>query len=143
MGGVIPPAHFTLGETHATFQPVGEMTWDRWVDLMEEAVSFARQQRVTKLLIDSSGVTGFEPPNNYQRFQFATRQAGAAAGSGMAIVIVTRAEMIHPERFGMQIAYHRGLMTNIFSTTEEALAWLHKPSPPLPPPDAGRRRLFG
>jgi hypothetical protein len=50
--------------------------------------------------------------------------------------MVARAEMIHPQKFGVLVATNRGLVSNIFTTEAEARAWLAEPpgDPPLPLP---------
>jgi hypothetical protein len=39
-------------------------------------------------------------------------------------VLVVNQEMIDPDRFGVTVAMNRGLNGNVFSTEEEAIAWL-------------------
>jgi hypothetical protein len=38
--------------------------------------------------------------------------------------MVARAEMIHPQKFGVLVAANLGLVSNIFTTEVEARAWL-------------------
>jgi hypothetical protein len=38
--------------------------------------------------------------------------------------MVARAELIDPQKFGVTVSANRGLVSNIFTTEGEALAWL-------------------
>jgi hypothetical protein len=42
----------------------------------------------------------------------------------VAVVLVVHAEYIHPEKFGMQVAAHFGLKSDVYSSETDALRWL-------------------
>lgn len=122
------PEHFEIAEGYACYRPVGEVSLQKAIDWVSTVITFAVDQQITKLLIDSMKLTGIEPPLAWERFRMGERFAYAARGSAIKVVLVARQEMIDPERFGMTVARNRGLLANVFTSEAEALAWLLDPN---------------
>ena len=93
------------------------------MDLGAAAIALARSQRVNKLLLVTTGLTGFETPSSSDRFFLAHEWSAASAGA-VKIACVARRELIDPKKFGVMVARNRGEEVDVFTTEEEALAWL-------------------
>jgi len=117
------PEHFEMAEEHAVFRPTGQVSLDQARQMMISAVAFAREQNIRKLLVVVSGLTGFAPPSIVWRYYFMQEVARASGGS-VRVAMVARPEMIDPEKFGVTVAANAGLIADIFTSEEEALAWL-------------------
>ena len=117
------PDNFVLDEGRALYRPAGSVSFDEAVALVRAAVAAARRNRVRNLLVDTTALTGFSSPDQFERFLAAVAWAEASRG-GMHLAMVARADMIHPQKFGVLVAANLGLVSNIFTTEVEARAWL-------------------
>ena len=120
------PENFEVAEDHACYRPNRQCSFQEAVELACTAIAFARDSRITRLLIDTTKLTGFEPPNASQRFQMGERMANAAM-SVVKVAVVANPEMIDARRFGVTVARKRGLITEPFVSEADALAWLLDP----------------
>ena len=91
--------------------------------MLASAIAFAREQNVPKLLAVTTGLSGFAPPNTVERYEFASQFAAVAAGA-VRLALVAKPEMIDPETFGVTVANNRGLISKVFTSEADALAWL-------------------
>jgi hypothetical protein len=121
------PRDFEVDGKRGYFRPAGAVSLDQAVDLVNDALSFARKQELREMLVDITGLTGFPAPSMYERFALAARWA-ETAGSRIRLSVVARKELIHEEKFGITVARNRGLDSNIFTTQKEAIAWLESRS---------------
>jgi hypothetical protein len=117
------PEHFEILDTHAVFRPTGEVSLEQAVRLVTSGIAFAREQRVQKLLVVTSGLTGFRSPDAIERYLFIQEWAAAADLSGR-IAFVGKIEMIDPEKIGITMAASVGLVCDVFESEGAALAWL-------------------
>jgi len=117
------PEHFEILEDRAVFRPTGKVSIERAVALVTAAIAFARARRIGKLLVDTSELTGFEPPSIANLYFFVREWARAAAGA-VRVVFVARPELIDHEKFGRTVAANIGFVTDVFTTEQEALLWL-------------------
>jgi CheY-like chemotaxis protein len=62
------PAHFVLEQGHATYRPIGFVTFDEVVAMVRDAIAAARRKRVGDLLVDTTALTGFPSPDTFERF---------------------------------------------------------------------------
>jgi hypothetical protein len=76
------PADFHVAEGFARYTPQAHVTWEELCNLVCGSITYARTHGVTRLFIDTRGLTGVGPPTTFQRFFLAERVAGEAAGSG-------------------------------------------------------------
>ncbi len=121
------PEHFKMEDGYASYRPVGKVSLQEAVLLATNAITYARENQIRRLLINCTGLTGFGSPKTLDRFQMA--EQWARAGQSMVkLSVVAAAELIDPEKFGMTVARNRGLLGNIFSDEAEALAWLLDPN---------------
>jgi hypothetical protein len=112
-------------EDCAYYRPVGRLTLDEAMDLVDRAVMFARERGVPKLLVNVAKLTGFPSPSLPERY-FAARRFAESAKGKVQLAMVARAEMIDPEKFGVIVARNAGINADVFAVEPEALAWLLK-----------------
>jgi hypothetical protein len=108
------------------YRPVGSVSFEQAATMVRAAVAAAHTNHIRELLVDTTALIGFPSPDTLQRFLAAVEWA-AAGRSDVILAMVARAEMIDPDRFGVIVARNRGLTSNIFTTEQEARAWLDAP----------------
>ncbi len=116
---------FTIVDDHAEYRPVGQVSLSAAEQLVTAAIALAREKGIRKLLIDVTGLTGFVSPSLASRYQMVHEWARAAGGL-VRVAMVVRPEMIDPRKFGITVAGNAGLIADVFSTEETALAWLRR-----------------
>ena len=107
----------------ACCRPVASLTMNAAADLIERAITIARERQLPKLLFNGSQLTGFPSPSLAERYFFARRFATAAEGKVQMGLVLPR-EMIDPEKFGILVARNAGMNADVFDNEPEALAWL-------------------
>ena len=117
------PEGFQVLTTHACYRPVKQVTLLEAVDLVSLAIRFARENKIKTLLADITELTGFESPTTTERYLFGERFAVEAMGM-VKVAMVARPEVIHPRRFGVLVARNRGLLSEVFNSEADAIAWL-------------------
>lgn len=117
------PENFETTETHAIFRPAGQVTLNQAVQRVVAALIYAREQRIRNLLADLTGLTGFPSPSLVARYEL-MKNGALAAGGAVRIAMVVRPEIFDPEKFGVLVGKHLGLVSDVFLTEPEALAWL-------------------
>jgi hypothetical protein len=117
------PDHFEFVDGIAVFRPVGQHPLQHLVKLVRKAIVQACVQRIGKLLIVTTDVTGFNAPGLAVRHSMVREWASAANGQ-VSIAMVARPEFIDPNKFGVTVAMNFGLVGDVFETEEEAMAWL-------------------
>jgi hypothetical protein len=122
-GALGEPDGFEIAGGRGFYRPVGGVSFDDAVELVGAAIAAARKQGAQDLLVNTCALTGFASPDTFQRFYAAVEWAATACGR-LRLAVVAQPEMIDPDRFGMIVAANRGLVSNIFTTEAEALAWL-------------------
>ena len=118
--------HFQSKKGYAVFRPMGEFSFDEMAHLMSRAVVLCRRQKIGKLLIVSTGVSGFHPPGISGRYNLVERIASDAA-SKVKIAHVASAEWVRSGKFDIMVAKNRGLEVENFHTESAALEWLLQP----------------
>ena len=119
------PEHFEVLEDHAVFRPSGQVSLEQAVHLVTSAITYAREQELRKLMVVTTGLTGFDPPDIATRYFFVHEWARAAGGR-VCVAMVARPEMIDPHKFGVTVAGNAGLTSEVFDSEEEARAWLQR-----------------
>ena len=117
------PEQFEILADHSIFRPTGQISLDHAVQLVTSAITFARKQHIRKLMVVTTGLTGFKPPDIVTRYFFIHEWARAAAAR-VCVAVVARPEMIDPQKFGVIVAANAGLISDVFESDEKALAWL-------------------
>jgi len=93
------------------------------VDRVSALLSEVSTAGVTRLLIDGSSVSGFEPPSVAARHEMMRVWASAAQGR-VRVALVVQAQYIDEERFGVVAGRNFGLKSGVFDSVEEAREWL-------------------
>ena len=115
--------YFKIMGDHAEYRPTGHVSLSQMVQLVASALVFAREQHIGKLLVVTSELTGFRPPLIADRYFF-IKEWAEASGHIVRAALVARPEMIDCQKFGVIVAANNGFIADIFSSDDEALAWL-------------------
>lgn len=110
----------------AYYRPAGRVNLDEAVELLDQAIAYARKQRIPKLFVNAVELTGFPSPSLPERY-FLARKFAATAQGAVQLSLVIRPEMIDPERFGILVARNAGMNADVFTNERDALAWLTGP----------------
>jgi hypothetical protein len=109
------------------YRPVADISIQEGIGLVLEAMRCARERGISTLLIDVTQLTGFEPPDFWQRVRLSVGCAEEAQ-SRVIVAIVAAAEMIDPEKIGVHIARNRGALIDVFTNEQDAREWLANPN---------------
>ena len=93
------------------------------ITLVTSAIAHCRDRRVTKLLIDVTGLVGVAIPSLIDRFLMVEEWAQEGRGV-VAAAMVARPEYIHPRKFGVRVAADFGMVAEVFTSGADALQWL-------------------
>ncbi|WP_040550405.1 hypothetical protein [Pedosphaera parvula] len=118
-----PPEHFELLEGYACFKPIGAPCLSEVVRLISQAVAYAYDHKIPRLLVNTSGLTGIYQPTIMQRYD-ATREWASQARGFVKAALFARREVIDLTNFGDSVAFNAGLCGKAFTSEAEALAWL-------------------
>ena len=117
------PEFFSLQKNYAICRPVGKLSLDDAVRLIDDSLRFCKMNKITRLLANVTGSTPFPSPSLTDRFWLVTRWAESARGL-VLLSVVAPEEIIHPEKLGVVFAANRGLEAEIFSDEAAAIEWL-------------------
>ena len=120
--------NFEIKTGYAVFRPTGQVSIGQAVQLITEAIDFARSLNVNKLLVDITNLVGFEPPGLILRY-FLIQEWARAAGKMVCLALVTRPEImdtkiVDPRKIGTTVAAEIGFTADIFTDEQDALEWL-------------------
>jgi hypothetical protein len=104
-------------------RPEGPATLEEAVALVEQAIIYARENKVPKLFFNGHQLTGVRSPSLPERY-FLSRQFAAAAQGQVQMALVIQDHLIDPEKFGINVARNAGMNADVFDNEPEALAWL-------------------
>src|SRR3954463_7678096 len=110
---------------HAEFAPQFQLSLERAVLLIFDAIAYCRFHEHRRLLLNIKGLTGFRVPTLAERYWFVNEWA-VAGGSKVVLAMVAPEELIDPEKIGVTMAYNAGMLANVFLDDNEALAWLNE-----------------
>jgi hypothetical protein len=110
-----------------SFRPRGRYSLVDAVDLISNAIAHCRERSVSMLLIDATGFVDLSVPTLVDRFLMVEDWAREAEGL-VIVAMVAPVEYIHPRKFGVQVALNFGLICDVYSSEEEASAWLSQTS---------------
>jgi hypothetical protein len=109
--------------TRAFYRPMAQVSFEQAVDLCAEAIRRAREVGLTDIVVNSLGLTGFSPPDVFARYSMATKFV-ESAGASLRVAVVTRPEIIDPQKIAMLMMQNRGVTCEVFTNEPEALKWL-------------------
>ena len=93
------PEHFHLEPDYGYSCPEGKVSLQEGIDLVSGAIACCADQQVRKLLVNTTGLTGYAAPTMSDHF-FLAGQLSKAAKSVVRIAVVLRPELIDPGKFG-------------------------------------------
>jgi len=102
------PEHFEFRDRYCCYRLTGHGSLEEAGRKVIEAITFAREHRLPRLLIETTGWTGHDSPGAVERFDLAVAFT-SAAGSAVKLAMVVRPELMDPEKFEMRVATNRGL----------------------------------
>ena len=105
------------------YRPRGKYSLVEAVDLVSAAIAYCRAKGVKSLLVDVTGLDGLPIPTLVDRFLMVEEWAQQAEGTVVAAMVAPH-EYIHPQKFGVTVALHFGLICDVYTSEEEALKWL-------------------
>ena len=117
------PEFFSIQKNYAVCRPVGELSLDEAVRLIDDSLRFCKENDIIRLLANVTEAGPFPSPSVTDRFWFITKWAESARGLVM-LSIVAPEDIIHPEKIGKLFASNRGLQGDIFTNEAEAIEWL-------------------
>jgi hypothetical protein len=118
-----PTGRIEVAGDCACYRPAGRTTMEGAVELIDQAIAFARDSEIPKLLVNVVELTGYPAPTLPERYFNARRWAATSRGS-VQMALVMRPEMFDPQKFGVIVARNSGLNAEVFASESEALAWL-------------------
>ena len=119
------PISLEIGNGLCTYRPRGKHSLVEAVALISSAISDCRERGVNKLLIDVTGLTDLPIPTLVDRFLMVEEWAQVANGT-VVVAMVAPSEYIHPQKFGVKVALHFGLICDVYSSEEDASKWLQE-----------------
>lgn len=117
------PKYFQQLEDYAIFRPTGVLKLAQMMEMVTAAISYARDTGERRLLVVLTEVTGYPSPKLTARYRMVRDWARASEGK-VRMALVSRVEMIDPNRFGVTVATNAGMEANVFVDEKEALEWL-------------------
>jgi hypothetical protein len=116
------PEHFEIVGSRGFYRPAGTVTLEQAVDMVVDAIRWARAQQAQDILINIQHLAGFRSMSTFMRYEFGRRVA-EVAGS-VRVAMVAAPALIDPQKIGALVAQNRGVTGDIFSSEVAALAWL-------------------
>jgi hypothetical protein len=117
------PESFEHSGSRGFYRPAGIVSYDQALQMFADAIQFARDLKLTDLLVNSQGLGGFASPDVVARYALAVKWAQSAAGS-LRVALVVRPEFMDPQKIAMLMANNRGVVGDVFTDEVDALAWL-------------------
>jgi hypothetical protein len=115
--------HLAVIDGICHFRPRGECSLVEAVELINRAIAYCRNERVTKLLVNGTGLVGIPVPSLVDRFLMVEEWAEKAKGM-VVVVLVVQPEYIHPQKFGVKVAADFGLIADVYTSETDAFKWL-------------------
>ena len=99
------------------------MTLREGTELLGAAIQYSCENGISRLLIDVTQTSGYDPLSTWDRFELGDELARHAV-CAIAVAFVARPESVDPQRFAMVVARNRGLYADVFTSEPVALEWL-------------------
>jgi hypothetical protein len=118
---------FAAANGRGVYRPTGVASAGQAADMISAVLDLAQAGGLTTVLVDITGLTGFEIPGPAFR-RWAVRR-WAAAAADLRVAVVARPEHICPEKTGLLVAAEEGMRAHICASKAEAIAWLDARQP--------------
>jgi len=113
----------TFSATRAFYRPRGLISPCLLVDLLSYILQDVRARGRKEVLLNLSGISGFESPDASFR-RWAVKRWAQASGGEIRVALVLNPEHICPQRSGLVTAAEEGLHAHVTADEREALEWL-------------------
>ena len=118
------PEYFEQVDRRGYFRPIGDISFEKCVSIVADAMVYARENGMTELVANVRGLnTSFASVTIFDRYTMAIRWA-ESAGSNLRVAMVARPEMLDPDKIALLMAQNRGATGEVFTNEAEAMAWL-------------------
>lgn len=114
---------FEVVGTRGLFRPLARVSFEQAADLVVMAMKHARALNLSDLLVNTRGLTGFEPLKIFERYAMAAKWV-ESGGAALRVAWVLKPELIDAQKIGIVMAQNRGASGDVFATEVEGLAWL-------------------
>jgi hypothetical protein len=114
---------FEIVATRGFYHPVGRVTFEQGVELITKALLRARALGLDDIVVNITGLSGFEVPGVFERYDMVTKWVKCVR-TFLRVAFVAQREHIDSQKIGMLIAQNRGLSADVFASEAAALAWL-------------------
>jgi hypothetical protein len=104
-------------------RPTGQVTFEQGLELMADAIRWAREEQLRDILIDIRGFTLVGPLTTFMRYELGKRLAEVAGGL-VRVAIIANASIIDPQKIAALVAQNRGMNVDVFASEADALKWL-------------------
>ncbi len=117
-----------LDTYHAEVRCNGSYSKADFLAMLDESLDYAACHDRSAVLVDALAVTG--GPDTEERVDLAASSADLQLQKDqiVAIAIVGKEPMLHPERVGEAVALHRCAILKVFESREAAVDWLEHTS---------------
>lgn len=117
-----------LGSHFAEVQCEGPYSKADFLSMLDESLEYAANHRKSAVLVDALAITG--GPDTDERVELAASSADLQLEKErlVAIAIVGKEPMLHPERIGEAVALNRCAILRVFESREGAVDWLEHTS---------------
>ena len=116
------PEFFERVGQRALYRPHRAANFEDAMELCMAAIRFARDEKLTDILINVHGITGIEAVTAFMRYQLAVQLAQNAGSLRVALVVPEA--LMDPRKFAMLMARNRGVNADVFTREADALKWL-------------------
>jgi hypothetical protein len=117
------PEFFEQIGTRGFYRPIAIVSFEQAIEMVAQAMRYARERGLVDLLANTNGLTGYPQPSTFARYSLAMKWAEVAGGA-LRVALIARPEIIDPQRIGVLMAQNRGVNGDVFTNESDALAWL-------------------
>jgi len=114
---------FETVATRGFYHPLGRVTFEQGVELIAHALLRARALGLEDIVVNITGLSGFESPGVFERYDMITKWVKCVR-TCLRVAFVAQPGFIDSQKIGMLIAQNRGLSADVFASEAAALAWL-------------------
>jgi hypothetical protein len=117
------PEYFEQVGSRGFYRPVAVVSFEQAIELVAQSMQYARVRGLADLLVNTHDLTGYPTPSTFARYSLAVKWAQSAGGA-LRVALVTRPEIVDPQKIGVLMAQNRGVNGDVFTNEADALAWL-------------------
>lgn len=122
-GTAHPPEHFEVHDGYARYWITGDVSLPEAVRMVSEAIGYAREHEISRLLVDAVEMTGFPLPTEVKQYFLLWDWAAQSRGR-VKVALLLKPELVDPHDFGVRTSEDIGFPFGVFTRETEALAWL-------------------